>query len=71
MLLKLITTRSGLGSGKVTVYDSHSKGLQYIDKSAAVMRSTSTYSTYGTQQNDDEKAWVNDGIESVTEMVIK
>ena len=66
-VIKIDTTRSGLGSGKVTVYDSHSKGLQYIDKSAAVMRSTSTYSTYGTQQNDDEKAWVNDGIESVTE----
>ena len=66
-VIKIDTTRSGLGSGKVTVYDSHSKGLQYIDKSAAVMRSTSTYSTYGTEQNDDEKAWVNDGIESVTE----
>ena len=66
-VIKIDTTRSGLGSGKVTVYDSHSEGLQYINGSAAVMRSTSTYSTYGTNDTNNEKAWVDDGIENVTE----
>lgn len=68
-VIKIDTSRSGLGNGNVTVTDTHSENLKYVADTAVVLRSTSTGDIYGKNKNDtsNEKAWVENAVKLVSE----
>ena len=66
-VIKIDTSRSGLGNGNVTVTDTHSENLKYVADTAVVLRSTSTSDIYGNNDTSNEKAWVGNAVKLVSE----
>ena len=56
--IRIDTKRSGLGDGNVTITDECSSKFRYVSGSAAVLKSTSDNSFWGTDAATHEIAWV-------------